>query len=248
MRILHIDIETYPHEVLAWGLWDQNINLNQIVKPGYTLCFTAKWHKDSDIIFKSVHHDGEETMVKQAWQLLDEADAVTTWNGNKFDLPVLNKDFLLCKLGPPSPYKKIDLLKTARRQFKLASNKLDYVAQQLGIGKKLPHKGMDLWRECQQGDEEAWATMKDYNIQDVLLLEEVYESLLPWVDAHPNHNLYGDFSRPVCTNCGSHHVTRRGVYNTNTMTYQRYQCQGCGKWMRGRTNILTKEQRGNIIV
>jgi predicted PolB exonuclease-like 3'-5' exonuclease len=242
MRILHIDIETFAHTVLSWGLYNQNIALNQILSPGYTLCFAAKWHNEKKIIFKSVYHNTEEEMVKTAWNLLHEADAVVTWNGRKFDLPTLNKDFLLYNLGPPSPYKDIDLLPVARRKFRLASNKLDFVAQQLGIGKKLPHKGMDLWRECEQGDKKAWKTMKEYNIQDVALLENVYLRLVPWIDAHPNHALYLDNIRPVCKNCGSENVQSRGTEKTKTMIYHRWHCQECGTWQRNKTNITPKEK------
>ena len=37
-RILLLDIETAPHRVFAWGLWGQDIYLDQIEEPGYTLC------------------------------------------------------------------------------------------------------------------------------------------------------------------------------------------------------------------
>ena len=43
MRILYLDIETAPNEGKFWGLFKQNIGTNQITKPGYTLCFAAKW-------------------------------------------------------------------------------------------------------------------------------------------------------------------------------------------------------------
>jgi len=242
IKILHLDLETFPHQVLSWGLFNQNISTNQILKPGYTLCFAAKWHHDKEIIFKSGHHDGHSEMVKQAWYLLDEADVVTSWNGQRFDLPILQKDFLLEGLGPTSPFAQVDLLKTSRRQFRLASNKLDYVAQQLGLGTKVQHKGMDLWKECEQGNEESWTTMRSYNIHDVVLLERVYNRLMPWIKGHPNHALYTDSEKPVCRNCGSSNVHSRGVQHTNTLSYRRYYCNACGTWMRGKNNITDKEK------
>ena len=42
-KILSLDIETAPAKVYCWGLWDQNIGINQIVEDGYVLCWCAKW-------------------------------------------------------------------------------------------------------------------------------------------------------------------------------------------------------------
>lgn len=248
MKTLLLDIETAPHRVYAWGLWDQNIALNQIEEPGYTLCWAAKWYKDPEIGFSSVFDDGRKLMLQLIWKMLDEADAVIHYNGTKFDIPTLNQEFLSEGLGKPSPYKQIDLLRTARKQFRLPSNKLDYVSKYLGLEGKHHHKGMELWRGCMQGSERAWDTMRKYNIQDVRLLESVYDRMLPWIDGHPNVALYGGLAVPVCTKCGSRHLHRRGLAYTQTMIYQRFQCQDCGSWMRTRTNEVSKEQRTNILV
>ncbi len=39
-------------------------------------------------------------------------------------------------------------------------------------------------------DPAAWKVMEKYNKQDVLLLEKVYDRLLPWIKSHPNHHLF----------------------------------------------------------
>jgi len=248
MKILHIDIETFPNKVYAWGLWKQDIHIDNIVEPGYTLCFAAKWHGKSEMIFKSVHHDGTEDMIRTAHALIEEADAVVHYNGTKFDMPILNQEFLALGLAPPSPVHQIDLLRTARSQFKLPSNKLDYVARYLGLQGKVKHKGMSLWLECAAEKESAWNTMKKYNIQDVRLLEKVYNKLLPWIKNHPNVGLYSEKSGLQCVNCGSHKLQKRGFERTKTQLYQRYQCTGCGKWQRGRTNDTPAEKKANTLV
>lgn len=248
IKILHIDVETRPMIVYAWGLFKQNLSIKHIVEPGSTLCFAAKWNgdKNNKIVFKSVYEHGREEMVKTAHELIDEADVLVHYNGKRFDYPVLKQEFLLFGLSPPSPVRHVDLLETARKEFKLPSNKLDYVAQTLGVGSKLEHKGLDLWRGCMNDDKQSWKTMKRYNIQDVIILEKVYNKLLPWVHIHPNHALYNDSNVPVCVNCGSTHLHKRGFAHTHTMTYQQYQCQSCGKWQRERTNCLSKEKKKNI--
>ena len=173
-------------------------------------------------------------MARTVHKLLDEADAVAHFNGKRFDIPTLNKEFLLHGLSPPSPFRHIDLLHTCRQQFKFASNKLDYVAQALGLGAKVHHKGMELWRGCMEGDAASWRLMESYNRQDVRLTERLYDRLMPWIKGHPNMGLYSEDGERCCPNCGSKKLQARGRQYNNTLVYRRYQCNGCGKWSRSR--------------
>ncbi len=159
---------------------------------------------------------------------------------SSFDaVKLLNKEFILLGLTPPSPYKEIDLLRTSRSKFKFPSNKLDYVAQALGLGGKVKHIGHELWIRCMNKDKQAWDMMKKYNIQDVVLLEKVYEKMLSWIRNHPNHNSYSQ--GVVCPNCGGSNLIKRGLScNTNTV-YQRLRCKDCGKWSR--SNKKMKEMK-----
>ena len=231
MKILLLDIETSPMSAYVWGLFDQNIGLNQMIDTSKVLCYTAKWYDDKEIYFDSIHKSRHKTMLKGIHDLLDMADAVITYNGNKFDLPVLNKEFLLHGFNPPSPYKSIDLLRTVRRNFRFASNKLDHVSQQLGLGKKVEHEGFELWLKCMSKDSEAWKKMEKYNVQDVVLLEKLYIKLLPWIQSHPNQNLFSDSH--CCPTCSSQKIQKRGTAITTTGVYQRYQCRACGTWSQG---------------
>jgi len=237
LKILHIDIETAPNKAYVWGLWKQNVAINQIVEPGYTLCWAAKWHGKREVFFDSVYESGTSRMLKRIHKLLDEADVVCHYNGQKFDIPTLQGEFLMEGLGPPSQFKQLDLLKTTRSQFRFPSNKLDYVVQQLGLGSKTKHMGMEMWRDCMDGCDKAWKVMKRYNIQDVRLLEKYYKRLLPWIKNHPNWGLYLDADRPPCRNCGSTKVVKKGIERTNTLTYQRYKCRDCGTPLRGRKRL-----------
>jgi predicted RNA-binding Zn-ribbon protein involved in translation (DUF1610 family) len=242
-----LDIETAPNTVFTWGLFNQNISLNQIVKPGYTLCWAAKWKDGKEIMFSSMDGDGETVMVQRIHDLLSEADAVVHYNGKRFDIPKLNAEFIKLGYSPPSTYKQIDLLTVARGQFKFASNKLDFVAQHLGIGGKVEHKGMSLWVGCMEGCSKAWRLMERYNKQDVRLLPKLYKKLLPWIMNHPNYALYINTDRPTCTNCGSTKVQSRGKQCTSTQKYTRFQCLDCGKWLMGRKTTLTPQERDNVL-
>lgn len=239
MRILLLDIETAPMQVYAWSLWDKYVPIERIIEPGHTLCIAAKWLDERGIMFNSVHQSSRASMVKWIHKLLDEADAVCHYNGIKFDMPVLEAEFLSHGLKPPSPYKQIDLYRTVKR-FHVPSRKLDYIAQHLGLGRKTKHKGMDLWKACMAGDAAAWRVMERYNRQDVNLLEKLYKVLLPWIKQHPNHALEGE----CCPNCGSEKLQWRGWYHALTRSYRKFVCKSCGSWGRSVKSEAGAKLRG----
>lgn len=251
MKVLLCDVETRAHEVMAWGLFQQNISINQILRPGSTICAAMKWLGDHPrkTVFTSEWEDGMEEMVKRIHDMMSEADAIITYNGDKFDVPVLHKEFVLHGLHPPKPSISIDLYKTVKRQFRFASNKLDFVCQQLGLGAKTQHKGMDLWRGVIDGNEKDRKTMKVYNIQDVALLEKLYNKLRPWIATHPSVPLHnGDTEEQACRTCGSHKLQSRGYKHTKTAIYQQFQCQECGSWMRNRLLDAVAGKRKGLMV
>ena len=226
-RTLTIDIETGPNLAWVWGLFDQNVSLNQLEDVSSVMCFAAKWYGERKVMYYSDHHDGHDTMIQAAWSLLDEADAVVGYNSKGFDVKHLHREFLLADMPPPSPHKDIDLLTVVRSRTKFASGKLDHVADQLGLGSKLKHQGFDMWRRCIDGDDKAWATMKRYNVQDVRLTEALYDRLRPWIKNHPHPGLYGG-DAGGCPNCGSSNLVANGTAPTGTTLYGRLRCGDCG--------------------
>lgn len=229
MKILLLDIETAPNLAYVWGLWEQNINTSHIVDNGYVLCWAAKWLGEDKVMFDSIYESSEKQMLKGVHKLLDEADVVVHYNGRSFDIPTLNKEFLLNKMTPPAPYKQIDLLQVVRREFRFQSNKLDFISKTLGHQGKHKHGGFQLWVDCMAMKPAAWKEMRTYNIGDVVELEKVYMDVRPWIKNHPNRNSYdGDGQCPVC---GGKHYQQRGPV-PHKEGYRRAQCmtKGCGKW------------------
>jgi DNA polymerase elongation subunit (family B) len=246
MKILLLDIETAPNLVHSWGLWEQNIGINQIIKAGYTLCYAAKWYESNEVCFDSINQSSPKKMLKGLHALLEEADAVVHYNGDKFDIPTINKDFVSFGLLPPSPAKQMDLLKTVKLKFRFPSNKLDYVAQALGLGKKVKHEGHELWIKCMEGDADAWKRMETYNIQDVLLLEQLYTKIKPWIKHHVNYSLHSA-GNLVCPRCGSTKHQKRGFTNTLASRFQRYQCSNCGGWFKDNIILNRKDYKTSEI-
>jgi DNA polymerase elongation subunit (family B) len=240
LKLLKLDIETAPNIAYVWGLFKENIPIQRLKDSGYVLCWSAQWVGDDEVYFASEHANGTGEMLAIIHDLLDEADAVIHYNGSNFDIPTLNKEFLKWGFAPPAPYKQIDLYKVVKKQFRLPSYKLDYVAKNvLELEGKLRHPGFEMWVDCMHGDAEAWKNMEEYNKQDVVLLGQVYDRLLPWIDGHPKHGLYAE-DVLACPACGSHHLQKRGYAYTAVGKFQRYQCQDCGHWSRDGKNIAVK--------
>lgn len=225
-KVLFIDLETYPQLGYTWTSYEANVL--HVVKPWIICCFTAKW-LGGDRITKALPDykaKDDRLLVKDLWNLVNQADVLVAHNGDSFDVRKMNSRFIAHGFLPPHPYHTIDTKKVARRVFGFTSNRLDTLCQQLGLGKKLSTDGFDLWLGCIEGDEKAWAKMRAYNSHDVALLEKLYLKMLPWINNHP---LVADAG---CPKCGSAHLQSRGTRRTSTRTYSQLQCQDCGGWVR----------------
>ncbi len=243
-RILVLDIERAPNIVHKWRLFDKHSTpLSQVEQFGRTICFAASWEDKSKVEFYSEFHHGTEEMVSQARRLLDEADITVGYNQVAFDLPHLRTEIEVAGLPVESPTLDVDLLRVVRKHFRFESNKLDNVAQQLGVGSKVKHEGHALWMACMAGDERAWARMRRYNIGDVRLTKGVYRRLLPRIHNHPHMGLYTDREH-CCNRCASVDLERRGYAYTALSTFQQYRCNDCGGWSRGKTAIARVDERG----
>jgi len=256
-RILILDVETSPVLGYVWSLWKQNVGLNQIKKEWCILSFGAKWLGSPRVIYhdNSRQRDKEDDtrIVGLLWKLLDDADIVVAHNGKSFDARKIQARFFLLGLPVPSPYKIIDTLIETRKQFAMTSAKLEFLTDKMCKVKKLKHKkfpGFELWKECLAGNPEAWAEMREYNVVDVLCLEEYYLILRPWITGHPNVANYSPVPAkgPTCPNCGGTHVIQKGYRSTQVGQYRRYLCKGCGAWSRDRSIANSKRQRANLLV
>lgn len=239
IRILTIDIETKPMKVYSWGLFNQFHTIDQIIDHGGLLCFAAKWAGEKEVLFFSEWDDGMDAMVAAAHRLLSEADVIVSYNGDRFDVKKLNNEFVLAGMAPPRPFKSIDLIKSNKTRFDLPSRKLDYLVQRLGVGRKTPHTGFQLWIDCMAREPKALALMRKYNEQDVKVTEKAYFRLLPWLTNAPHLGMFMREESFVCPYCGAkigHSL--EGLAHTLVQAYDLFQCKRCEGWSRG----LTRKQ------
>jgi DNA polymerase elongation subunit (family B) len=250
-KILILDIETSPNIAYVWRFFKENIGAKQVIENSYMLSFAAKWLGEDKIFYQDTSVQSEKKMLKVLYSLLDEADIVVAHNGDGFDLPHIQGRFLMHNIRPPSPYKQVDTVKVARKEFNFPSNSLEYLSNVLelpirkGGHKKYP--GFELWLGVLRNDPLAWAEMKEYNIDDIKVLEHLYLKFLPYMRFHPNVVIYEDAERCSCPKCGSDDIHYRGYAYTNIGKYNRFRCNGCGGWGRDRFTILDKKQ-GQVIM
>lgn len=242
LKILTLDIETAPATVRTFGLFNQNLGLNQIVDPGGPICFGAKWLDKKRVQFYSELDGGKEGLAAAAWKLMNEADCIIHYNGVSFDEKHLKGLMVAHGLTPPSKHKPVDLLKIVKKNFRFLSNKLQHVAEQLEVGSKMKHEGFDLWNGWLDGDTAAQARMKKYCIQDVKLTEELFHLLddLGWIPATavpPKSLVQGVHGKAgeMCPHCLGTEIVRNGWNMTSVGRYATYRCKDCGKSHSERT-------------
>jgi DNA-directed RNA polymerase subunit RPC12/RpoP len=83
--------------------------------------------------------------------------------------------------------------------------------------------------------------MREYNVQDIDTLEEVYLKMRSWSTTHPNLAIFYNSGKPMCPKCSSLELESINPVQTNTQQYKGWRCKNCGGLARGRRTISDKE-------
>lgn len=252
-RVLVLDIETSPLISYTWGLFDQNVALNQVKEDWHILSFAAKFLGEKKIHYKDQRDEkkigNDKPLLEVLHKLLDSADIVLGQNSISFDVKKIKARMIINGMKPPNISKQIDTLRIAKKHFAMTSNKLEYLSDKLCTKKKSQHKkypGFELWKACLAGEKAAWKELENYNKQDVITTEELYLKLRPYDDSL-NINLYTEDLTLLCS-CGNSKFKRDGFKYLRMGKYQRYQCVDCGAKRRGTENLFSKEKRASLKV
>jgi uncharacterized protein YprB with RNaseH-like and TPR domain len=246
-KILFYDIETAPITSYVWGLFDQNVGLNQIVEDWFILSFAAKYQGESEYHYfdqrSAIPVQDDKNLLISVHKVLSDADVLVGHNAVKFDFRKLNARFIKHDLAPLNNFIHIDTLKIARKHFAFTSNKLSYLADYLKCeSKKSEHKkfsGFDMWTECLKGNQEAFLEMESYNKMDVEVLEQVYNKLAVW---EPTINFQAFYFGTVCS-CGHTKFYKDGFRYTRQGKFQIFRCNNCSKTFTAKENLIDKDLR-----
>ena len=231
------DTEWSPAISYTWSGFPKYLPNDFLIEDPRLLCFGFKIEGEETVVVDE--RIGHEEMVRQLWDWLDRVDMLVSYNGQSFDTRKVNGEFMKYGMGPPSPYKEIDLYRQIKKHAQFYSGKLDFVAERIVGQRKVDTGGFQLWKDVLANDEEAWGKMRKYQKQDVELLVELFEEVKPWIKMpHPV-----SLDPTSCHNCGGTSLQRRGVARTLYGHYPRYQCQDCGKWLRGQQRTATTDMR-----
>ena len=247
-KILIIDIETSPNLAYVWRFFKENISAKQVIENSYLMSVAMKWLGEDEVMYFENRSNDDKLLIEKIIYYLDQADVCVAHNGKRFDLPKIRGRALVHGLKPPSPVKIIDTCLIARSQFGFPSNSLEYLSNILDLNtKKGGHKkfpGFDLWTQCLKQNDEAWEQMREYNILDIISLEEMYLKMRPWMTTHPNVAIStsNNLESPSCPKCASGDVQWRGKTYTSTSAFHKFQCNSCGGWGRSRYTLLPKNE------
>lgn len=233
-NVLLLDIEWRPVKAFVWRAWDENIAPEQIIEDGGLLCVGAKWLGSRTTELFSEWEHGHVGMLEAILEMLSKADAVVTYNGDKYDLPKIDGELARYDLPPRPPCTSIDCIKQVKK-FGFFRSSLAFVGPFLKLGSKLEHEGFGLWKKVMAGDENAQRRMERYCIQDVRLLEKLYLKIRPHIRTHPH---MGKTGAEECPTCGSKHAHSRGSRRTRAFKIVRLQCQDCGHWFDGKRSKI----------
>lgn len=237
MKILLWDIENFPLLATTWTLFPKGpLEHKNLERDTSLICVAWKWLGEREVHAVAVDPSdptNDRVVVEAVHAALSEADVIVAHNGDGFDLKKFKARAIYHGLPPLPPLITIDTLKVARKHFGFTSNRLDYLGNFLGVGRKIP-TSYSLWLAILRGDAKALDKMVKYNKQDVRLLEAVYKKLRPYMHNHPNENLQR--FKTVCPVCGSTRTKKQGFKYNRTTVKQQYQClkDGCRAWFSGK--------------
>jgi len=231
---LFFDIETSYIKANVWRQGKQYIRPEQIVTEKKIICISYKWQGDEKVHslkWDSRHND--KKLVKDFIKVLGQADEIIAHNGDRFDIKELRTRAILNGVLMFPKYRTLDTLKKARKYFNFTSNKLDLLGNYFNVGRKLDHEGFKLWEKTVEGtkaeQKEYLSKMVSYCEQDVILLEDVFSVLTPYIDHNTNLAVLKGGKKWHCPECASKEVKLSHTDTTPMGYIKRFMSCKCKK-------------------
>ena len=230
---LFFDIETSPNIGLFWEAgYKKNIDTSNIIKERAIICICWKWEDDKNVEY--VHWDSKQcdkALLQKFIKVINESDEAIGHNGDRFDLAWIRTRCLFHKIEMFPSYKTIDTLKISRQKFRFNSNRLNYIAQFLGIGSKIK-TDYNLWKDIVLSKcKKSMDKMVKYCQMDVILLEKVYKKLSGHIESKTHYGVRFGGDRGSCPECGSDELIRAATSISATGTKKvRFKCKTCNKF------------------
>jgi hypothetical protein len=233
IKRLFADIETLPDQVLAFSAgYNQTINHDAIFKERCIICIGYKWEGDKKArVLRFDKNQCDKKMLEEFIAIANEADEIVGHYGNHFDFPWIRTRALFHGLPPIPVWKTVDTKAMASKYFYFNSNKLDYISEFLGHGRKLRTE-FSLWKKIAlHNDQPSIDYMCKYCAIDVDRLEKVYRDMAAFIPAKTHVGVVLGGEKWWCPKDGSKNVkvSKTRVTASGTVQYQ-MQCLDCGSF------------------
>ena len=231
-RRLFFDIETSPNIGFFWEAgWKKQIDYSNIIHERKVICICYKWEDEKQVY--SLTWDRKQCdkkMIQDFIEVANMASELVGHNGDRFDLAWIRTRCLFHSIEMFPKYITFDTLKISRSKFKFNSNRLNYIADYLGIGQKIKTE-FSLWKDIVLNkDQKAMEKMVKYCQKDVVLLEKVFSRLRSHVEPKTHYGVLFGQDKGTCPECGSDDlvVSMRRTTATGLKKIQ-YKCKTCNR-------------------
>jgi DNA polymerase elongation subunit (family B) len=231
LKRLYFDLETTPNIVYSWNIgYKLNIGHDNLIKERAIICACYKWEHEKEVKYLTWEDGDDAKLIYALYDILMEADEIIGHNGDNYDIKWFKTRCLYHGILNMPEICSIDTLKLSRKHFRFNSNKLDYIGQFLGIGKKKDTGGFNLWKEVMANNDKSLFKMVEYCKNDVILLEQVYNKISGYIKNKTHLGVLKGNSKCSCPNCGDENTQARGnlILASGTIK-KRMQCKSCGK-------------------
>lgn len=227
LKILTYDIETTLVEAFLWNSGKQYVGHNNITTETQIMTVAYKWIGSPKVeyIKWNMKKRNDKKLIKKFVEEYNKADMVIGWNNNSFDNKIINSRAMKYGLDVNTHVKSFDIMRQIKKQFRLPSYSMAYVAKYLGLAGKLNYGGgLDMWKDIQWGSKQdakrAMKVMVAYNVQDVALTEEIFFKIRKYLGHVIHVGALQGKSKATCPSCGNNKLKHYKTIATAAGTLQ----------------------------
>lgn len=172
-RIAFFDIETSHLKANIGNM------ISWAIKPLGGKTKFAAWTRKEAINWDKM----DRRIMKELIEELKKYDLLVTYYGTNFDMKFIRTRAMILGLPGFPEYgtiKHFDAYYAVKRTMALYSNRLAVATQALGIEGKTPLPPA-VWGKARLGYTDVMKDVKEHNVEDVKILEELYKELLPYI-------------------------------------------------------------------
>jgi uncharacterized protein YprB with RNaseH-like and TPR domain len=230
-KILIYDIETTLVRAKLFWTGKQYVNHKSLIDEPKIITISYKWLGDNEVY--SIKWDNknkcDKELVKEFAKIYSSANMVIGQNNGRFDDRFVTARAMKYNIPINVYVKSYDIMKKAKRMFRIPSYSMDYLSKYLEIDGKFDYKreypGVSMWETIQYGEQEesdkALDVMAKYNDQDVITTEMMYMRLRKYFTTEIHVGVMNECESYSCPTCGGNNVNLYKTLVTRMGTIQR---------------------------